>query len=151
MFTVGQTRDLSLFRNLVDKTWSAQGKWDNGTEFKQDVSFHFDLDNSIVIANSKGFINEEQTKFGNRNHGIRQYDKASNTIKFWEFDVFGNVTKGIVFSEGKNIIYQYTYGEATLTDMWEYVDNSTYNFKVGTYNNGKWEQVYLSTVFKEKN
>ncbi len=147
---VGQVKELELFENLVNKTWSAKGQWENnGPQFKQEVSFHLDLENTIVVTESKGFINKEQTKFGDRNHGIRQYDKKTNTIKFWEFDVFGNVTKGTVVAQGKNIVYQYQYGESLITDMWEYVDDSTYNFKVGICNNGIWEQLYLNTVFKE--
>lgn len=149
MVIIGQVKDLSLFENLVNKTWSAQGQWENdGPKFKQEVRFYFDLENTIVIAKSKGFINKEQTKFGNRNHGVRHYDKATNTIRFLEFDVFGNVTKGTVVSEGKSIIYQYKYGDSVITDMWEYVNDYTYNFKVGTYKDGQWEQLYLNTVFK---
>ncbi|MDG5490885.1 hypothetical protein [Psychroserpens sp. SPM9] len=150
IITIGQDRDLSAFRPLVDKTWVAEGKWENGTEFKQEVNFHYDLDNSIVIANSKGFVNQEQTKYGPRNHGVRQYDKASKSFKFWEFDVFGNVTTGTVVFQGKNILYHYKYGDLMMTDMWEYVDESIYNFKVGIYANGNWEQYYLNTVFKAK-
>ncbi|MCD2258488.1 hypothetical protein [Psychroserpens luteolus] len=151
LLSFGQDKDLSIFENLVDKTWSAEGQWENnGPKFKQDVHFSFDLERSVVIAKSKGFVNKEQTEFGDRNHGVRHYDKTTNTIKFWEFDVFGNVTKGKVLAEGKNIIYQYQYGESIITDMWEYVDDSTYNFKVGSYYNGTWEQVYLNTVFKEQ-
>ncbi|WP_460220201.1 hypothetical protein [Psychroserpens sp. MEBiC05023] len=151
MALIGQTNKLSIFDNLVNKTWIAEGQWENnGPKFKQEVSFQFDLEHSIIVANSKGFIDEAQTKFGHRNHGVRQYDKASDTVKFWEFDVFGNVTKGTVVSEGKNIVYQYQYGDTVITDMWEYVDESTYNFKVGSYSNGLWKQVYLNTVFKEK-
>ena len=151
LFGFGQDQELSIFNNLIDKTWSAEGQWENnGPKFKQEVHFSFNLEGSIVIANSKGYINKEQTKFGDRNHGIRQYDQSAKAIKFWEFDVFGNVTKGTVFAEGKNIIYQYQYGDSVITDMWEYVNDSTYNFKVGSYSNGTWEQVYLSTVFKEQ-
>lgn len=150
MLAIGQDGDLSAFKNLVNKTWSAQGEWANGQEFKQEVSFRFDLENTVIITNSKGFVNKEQTKYGNRNHGVRHYDKTSKSIKFWEFDVFGNVTTGTVITQGKNIMYQYKYGDDLVTDMWEYVDDSTYNFKVGTYTNGKWEHIYLSSVFKEK-
>ena len=96
---------------------------------------------------SIGFVDKAQTKLGPRNHGVRQFDEETNTIKFWEFDVFGGLTKGTVFAEGKNILYQYKYGNSVVTDMWEYVDDATYNFKVGNYENGKWKQVYLSTKF----
>ncbi len=106
------------------------------------------MNGTIILAESVGYIDKEQTKLGQRNHGIRQYDEKSNVIRFWEFDVFGGVTKGIVFSEGKNIVYQYEYGGVSITDMWEYVDDSTYNFKVGNYKDGVWIQIYLSTQFK---
>lgn len=106
------------------------------------------LNNTIVIVNSTGFIDKKQTELGLRNHGIRQFDKASDGIKFWEFDVFGGLTEGIVLSQGKNIFYQYNYGGSLVTDMWEYVDDNTYNFKVGDYEDGVWKQIYLNTKFK---
>ncbi|WP_282056710.1 hypothetical protein [Maribacter luteus] len=147
--TYAQKSNLSMFNNLVGKSWKASGTWGDGNKFDQEIRFHFSLDSTIVIAESYGYINKEQTKTGLRNHGIRQYDKNTDSIKFWEFDVFGGLTKGSVYSEGKNIIYQYTYGTSTVTDMWEYVDDSTYNFKVGSYENGEWKQVYLRTKFKK--
>ncbi|MDY8136566.1 hypothetical protein [Aquimarina sp. 2201CG5-10] len=143
-----QKSDLSMFKNLIGKEWKAEGKWGDGTKFKQETIFMFDLNKTIVIAKSKGFTNQEQTQYGWRNHGIRKYDATTKTFKFWEFDVFGGVTKGEIKFEGKNLIYQYQYGKSLVTDMWEYVDDNTYNFKVGDYTDGKWKQVYLETQFK---
>lgn len=147
----GQNIPLSIFEHLVGKTWKAEGNWGDGSKFSQEIDFKYSLDRSIVIAESIGFVDEAQTQLGMRNHGIRQYDPASNTIKFWEFDVFGGLTEGIVINEGKNIIYQYQYGDAKVTDKWEYVNDSTYNFKVGEYVNGQWSQIYLSTQFMQIN
>lgn len=149
--TFGQNSELSIFNNLAGKTWKAEGHWGNGSKFFQEIEIEFLLDSSIVITKTKGFINKEQTKLGLRNHGIRQYDKNSKRIKFWEFDVFGGLTEGIVFAEGKNIVYQYKYGNSYLTDMWEYVNDSTYNFKVGNYDGGIWKQIYLNTQLVEVN
>lgn len=143
-----QENKLALFDNLIDRTWYAEGSWGNGAEFKQEIAFRYDLGNTLVIAESKGFTNQEHTEYGPRNHGIRKYDSKTNTIQFWEFDVFGGITKGTVSSEEKNIHYTYSYGESMVTDMWEYVDDNTYNFKVGEYKNGKWTQTYLSTQFR---
>ena len=148
IMTYGQESQLSIFDNLVGKTWKAEGNWANGSKFKQKIKINYSLDSTIIIVNSVGFVDKEQTKLGLRNHGIRQFDKQTKKIKFWEFDVFGGLTKGIVFSEGKNIIYQYNYGDLTVTDMWEYVDELTYNFKVGDYKDGVWKQIYLNTQFK---
>ncbi|WP_435625471.1 VOC family protein [Flagellimonas sp.] len=142
-----QQNELSIFEALTEKTWKAEGNWGDGSKFKQEIIFTFSLDSTLVIAKSKGYIDKEQTVFGDRNHGIRKYNPNSNTIEFWEFDVFGSVTKGTVKAEGKNIYYTYAYGESTVTDLWEYVDANTYNYKVGDYQNGKWNQVYLSTQF----
>ena len=147
---IGQDSELMIFDNLIGKTWKAEGIWGDGSKFIQEVYFEYDLENTLVTAKSKGFIDKEQTKIGDRNLGIRKFDKESNTIKFWEFDVFGGVTEGKVFTEGKNIVYQYKYGTSVVTDMWEYVDSSTYNFKVGSYVDGKWNQIYLSTKFVEQ-
>jgi hypothetical protein len=144
-----QSTPLAIFDNLVGKTWKATGNWGDGSKFSQEISFKYALDSSIVLSDAIGYIDKEQQQLGPRNHGIRQYDKASKSVKFWEFDVFGGLTEGKVFKKGKNIVYQYQYGESFITDMWEYVDASTYNFKVGAYKDGEWQQVYLSTQFKE--
>ncbi|MHA7056151.1 hypothetical protein ACWGOQ_0002955 [Aquimarina sp. M1] len=96
----------------------------------------FDLNNTLLIAKSKGFTDKQQTKYGWRNHGIRKFDTKMKTIKFWEFDVFGGGTKGTVTTDGKNIIYRYQYRESLVTDFWEHVDNHTYNFKVEDYEKG---------------
>jgi len=142
-----QEKPLSIFDNLIGKTWKAEGTWENGSSFKQEKTFEYSLDSSIVITSTIGFVNKEQTKLGNRNHGIRQYDKKYHSIKFWEFDVFGGLTTGIVFAKGKNILYQYDYGKSQVTDMWEFVNDTTYNFKVGIWKNEKWQQLFLDTKF----
>jgi len=144
-----QDSKLSMFDNLVEKTWKAEGNWGDGSKFVQEIKFEYSLDSTLVITNAIGFVDKEQTKLGKRNHGIRQFDKESNSIKFWEFDVFGGLTEGVVFSKDKNIIYEYEYGGSNVTDMWEYVNDSTYNFKVGNYKDGVWKQLYLSTQFIE--
>ncbi|RDY62066.1 hypothetical protein DX873_06430 [Flagellimonas nanhaiensis] len=106
----------------------------------------------LVTAKSKGFTDREQTIYGPRNHGIRKYDSRTNSIKFWEFDIFGGTTEGTVKSKGKDIIYTYSYGESVVTDYWAYVDDHTYDFTVGSYEDGEWKQTYITTQFKaEKN
>jgi len=143
-----QNLDLSIFEPLMGKTWKAEGTWGDGSKFQQEITFAYDLGSSLVITESKGFTNQEQTTFGPRNHGIRKYDPQNQTIVFWEFDVFGGVTQGTVTQKGKDIIYTYDYGGTQVTDYWEYVDANTYNFTVGSYNDGGWAQTYLQTQFK---
>ncbi len=151
IIVIGQDTKLSMFQNIVGKTWKAEGSWGDGSKFYQETYFHYDLDSLIVLAESTGFVDLNQTKLGKRNHGIRQYDAISEEILFWEFDIFGGLTKGSVFQDGKNIIYQYKYGDSKVTDMWEYVNDTTYNFKVGEYKNGNWSQIYLTSQFKQTN
>lgn len=148
--TLAQTNALFGFDDLVNKTWLAEGNWGDGTLFKQEITFKYDLQKSIIITNSKGFIDKEQTKFDNRNHGIRQFNKTKNTIEFWEFDVFGGCTTGTVKFEGKNIHYTYQYNTSLLTEIWQYVDDKTYTFTIGSYKDGVWKQKYLETIFKLK-
>lgn len=142
-----QDGSLAIFDPLVNTSWVAEGKWGNGAIFKQEIQFRYNLNRQIVIARSDGFTNAAQTTFGKRNFGIRQYDSISGKIKFWEFDVFGKLTSGEVIPQGKNILYQYNYGGTIVTDMWEYVNDATYNFIVGTYENGQWDQRFLEAQF----
>lgn len=148
-FFWGQTQEnhLDFFEPLMGRTWKAEGTWGDGSPFKQEIVFSYALGNTLVNVESKGYTDQERTQFGPRNHGVRKYDPDSKTIKFWEFDVFGGVTTGTVVAEGKNLRYAYAYGESTVTDLWEYVNDNAYNFKVGDYQNGEWKQVYLSTQF----
>ena len=151
LVVMSQENRLYGFDNLVDKIWIADGKWSNGSKFKQEVTYSYDLNKTIVIANSKGFTNQAQTEYGNRNHGVRQYNAKEDKVEFWEFDVFGGVTKGTVEFKDKTIFYHYKYGESMVTDCWKYVDDNTYKFTVGSYKDGEWEAVYLQTEFKLKN
>ena len=145
-----QENKLKGFDNLVDKTWVANGTWSNGSEFKQEVSFHYELNKTLVITNSKGFIDESQLEYGNRNHGVRQYNAEKDQVEFWEFDIFGGLTTGTVELTDNDILYHYKYGESIITDHWEYIDSNRYRFTVGTYKDGTWEAIYLQTEFKLK-
>jgi len=143
-----QDNPLMIFKPLENYNWSAEGKWGDGSIFKQEISLEFSLDNKIVKVESMGFTNKEQTEFGLRNHGVRQYDEKSKTIRFWEFDIFGNLTEGTLESEGKNLIYKYNYGGTFVTEMWIYKNEKTYGFIVGVYENNEWKQKFLETEFK---
>lgn len=143
-----QHNALEIFNPLIGKTWRAEGKWGDGSEYKQEIEFTYSLDSTIVLVYSKGFIDAEQSKTGLRNIGVRQVDQESGSIKFWEYDVFGGRTEGTVRGLGKDLLYQYQYGESLVMDMWEYVDEGRYNFKVGSYESGKWKAIYLETEFK---
>ncbi|MCB0641448.1 MAG: hypothetical protein KDC44_07395, partial [Phaeodactylibacter sp.] len=123
--------------------------WGDGSAFRQEVEFEYALEGMIVLAHSKGFTNAAQNAYGPRNHGIRKYDPDTGEIRFWEFDIYGGVTEGTVIAKDRSILYQYDYGGDQLTDMWEYLNDSTYQFKVGFYEDGKWTQVFLQTEFQQ--
>ncbi len=150
LFPIGQKAQenpLTIFKPLENHIWKAEGKWGDGSTFKQEISLEFLLENKMVKVESYGFTDMEQTEFGLRNHGIRQYDAKSKKVRFWEFDVFGNVTEGTVVKEGKNIIYSYDYEGTFVTEMWHYKNELTYGFIVGIYENGEWKQKFLETEF----
>lgn len=147
LMSISQPINSSPLNNLVDKTWSANGKWGDGSTFKQEISFSYDLNEKIIISKTKGFIDETKENFGNRNHGVRMYDTSSSTYKFWEFDIFGGATTGDITFKNNDIYYTYQYGDSVITDLWEYVNASTYNYKVGILVDDQWQQVFLETTF----
>ncbi len=145
---IAQNDPLSAFAPLIGKTWKAEGTWSNGGSFKQITQFEYALNEKIIIAKSQGFTDQEQTTFGERNHGIRKYDGATGKIRFWEFDVFGGLTTGEVQIDGSNLYYVYEYGGAIITDAWIANEDGTYQFIVGSIENGNWRQKYLECTFK---
>lgn len=146
----GQEADFSPLAPLVGKVWVAEGKWGDGSTFKQEKSFSYHLEAAIITSESLGFTNEEQTTFGPRNHGVYSWDTKSKQILFKEYDAFGGLTEGTVKSEGQNILFQYEYGGTQLTDAWLYENDTTYQFVVGTYEKGSWTKKYLETSFSLK-
>jgi len=136
-----------MFDPLVGKTWKAMGVWGDGTRFEQKTTFRYELSGTLIISKSKGFTNREQTAYGNRNFGIRQYDTKNKKIRFWEYDIFGSLTTGEVIMQRNKIIYSYKYGNSNMADVWEFVDEKTYSFKVVNFDNGKIGEAYLSTEF----
>lgn len=137
----------AAFAPLIGKTWRAQGSWGNGDSFQQEVRFHWDLEEAAVIAQSNGIIDPANQTWGQRNHGIRYWNKNEEKLLFAEYDIFGAATEGTISLRDNNIYYHYNYGGFLLTDAWEKVDEFTYNFKVGVFSKGEWQDVYLSTQF----
>lgn len=143
------TPALQVFESLIGYTWKAEGSWGDGSQFVQEQVYEWGLNQKLVKVRTYGNTRQDGFAFGLRNEGLRAWDASSGELRFWEFDVFGGITKGTVLVESKNIYYQYVYGsdanQMTLTDAWLYQNDSTYTFKVGVFEEGQWKQVYLET------
>ena len=139
---------LNAFQPFIDQTWVAEGQWGDGTPFKQEISFTNVLEGQIIIATSLGFVDQAQTQWGERNHGIRKWDDSCQCIKFWEYDVFGGITEGKIEIKGGNLYYAYEYEGTMMTDAWEKKDDSSYDFIVGIMEDGGWKQKFLETEFR---
>lgn len=141
---------LSVYADQVGSTWVIDAQWGNGSPFKQEITLSYGLNNAVVIAKTRGFIDQEQTTLGDRNHGIRKFNSETNQIEFWEFDAFGGLTQGTVTVKGKDLYYVYEYQGTWLADIWEYKDEDTYVYKVAQYVDGTVGDVYLTGEYKRK-
>lgn len=138
---------LKAFAPLLNKTWRAEGTWGNGSAFKQEITFKIALDSSLITTETIGFLDPEQNNYGHRSHGIRKYDAKSGRLRFWEFDIDGNTTRGKVETYTNDIVYTYDYGGTQVTDYWRYIDDFSYEFVVGILEDGEWQQTFLKTEF----
>ncbi|MEH0156869.1 hypothetical protein V6R21_22260 [Limibacter armeniacum] len=152
IITLGQEQGTKLqaFHNLMDGKWVTEGKWENGTPFKQEMTFEWGLGKTLVKVKTFGITNMETKSFGLRNEGIRTWSKTDSTIRFWEFDVFGGITEGVCLVEGKDIHYEYEYGKERLRESWVYKDLNTYQYRIGVYKKGKWQKVYMDAVYRRE-
>lgn len=151
VFQVCAQHELSIFDNLVNKTWRTETNWENENPFFQEVTFEYALDSSLVLTKTKGHIDQEQTKIGDRNFGVRQFDKTKQHIYFVEYDVFGGKTEGTIHVDGMNLIYTYIYGDVELTEKWIYVNSTTYTYQIGIWTDDKWETIFLESQFVQVN
>ncbi|MGB0869131.1 MAG: hypothetical protein ACPGSD_06010 [Flavobacteriales bacterium] len=145
-----QNKALLNLSHLTNKSWKTEGKWKNGNSFIQNIKFEYSLDSTLLKSKTYGFIDSTETEFGLRNEGIRQFDKSSKSIRFWEFDIFGGCTTGEFIIEDKSFYYVYNYEGMLLTDYWQFIDENTYILTVGTYEEGKWKQKFIETTFLGK-
>ena len=143
------------FENLIGGRWVTKGKWAMGKEFHQEKEHTWELTKRIMVVKTYDFI--DATKFDQslRNYGIRAYDSLKNQINFYEFNAFNSMVNGKCRTEGNDIYFEYDYemgnGKSMrLTDSWKFVDKDKYEYRVGVYKDGKWEQVYLSTIYNRK-
>jgi len=146
-----QKDTLAVFKPLDNTTWVATAMWKNGGPFNQEISYELQLDNKVLVTETKSYYNSNnETKFQKISHGIKQYNKETKQIDFYEFSIRGNVTKGKLTLKDRNFYYTYKYGKEILTDAWEYKNDSVYDFTIGVYDDGKWKKTYLHTWFRKK-
>lgn len=139
---------LNIFEPLMGGKWLVEGTWENGGKFKQEVVLEWGLDKKIVKVKTYGTIDQATNAYGLRNEGIRAWSLSDSTIQFWEFDVFGGITEGTCQSEGRNIYYDYDYQGLALRDAWNYINDDTYEFVVGSVKDGKMDKVYQKSTFR---
>ena len=141
---------LAFLEALMGKTWAIEAEWGDGSVFKQELTLEYGLQDKVVYTYTTGYIDQDRTEFGDRNFGVRKYDAESGKVLFWEFDTFGGVTTGEVIPNGKDIWFIYQYGEMTIADIWQYVDEDTYTFSVVSYDNQQIGDMYLQGTYQAK-
>ncbi len=136
-------------QNLIGGTWHLDAKWGDGTPHLLDITYKSSLNGKLLKTTTYGNVSKTGYERGLRNEGIRAFDATNTTMVFYEFDVFGGITKGEIKYRNKDIYYTYSYGvgdqQMTITDQWQYVDNDTYNYTIGVYNfeTQTWDQQFL--------
>lgn len=146
---------LMPFEALMNANWKAEGKWKDGTPFKQEVSYSWADDEESVNMETKSYLDTSFTDFGKFSTGVHTWDTLTNSIKFQVKDIHGKVIDGNVRTKVKTIMYEYVYlGEndvkTYMTDALIWIKPDKYMFKVGTMKDDEWQEVYLETYFFKK-
>ncbi|PXX99197.1 hypothetical protein DF185_15080 [Marinifilum breve] len=139
---------LEHFNQFTEGVWITEGEWSNGHKFKQEIDFEWGLNHKIVKVKTYGTIDPKTKKYGLRNEGIRAYNTQDSVIQFWEFDIYGGITKGECYFEGRNLHYEYDYHGEKLKESWIFVDQDSYKYQIGSVKDGKLDKVYMKSSYK---
>ncbi|MCF8465310.1 MAG: hypothetical protein K9G41_10735 [Flavobacteriales bacterium] len=146
---------LMPFEPLMNADWKAEGKWKDGSPFKQEITFSWGSQQQDVRMETKSYLDTSFTKFGLFSEGVHTWDTVTNSIKFLVKDIKGNEIEGKVRTKLKTILYEYEYenelGVKTyMTDALIWIKPDKYMFKVGILKDDEWTDVYLETYFFKK-
>ena len=138
--------EVDFWSEFHETKWQCTGIWSDGSPFKQELHFEWDIPGKVVHTTTWGNTSLTDFEWGIRSSGIRMIEQH----QFWEFDVFGNVTTGTFLIEGQNLYYSYAYdteqGTMQLTDGWEVDTTGNYIFRVGNYQDGAWKTVWMKAT-----
>jgi hypothetical protein len=139
---------LQKFDRLVDGIWITEGEWTNGQKFKQEIDFEWGLNQTIIKVKTYGTIDPKSNEYGLRNEGVRAYNNQDSVIQFWEFDIYGGITKGVCYFEGENLHYEYNYNGQKLKESWFFIDENNYKYQISSLVEGKVDKVYMTSSYK---
>jgi hypothetical protein len=148
-----QEEILERLGRLAGGRWAAEGAWSNGTAFRQEQAYSWELDSTLIGVATYGAQNTGE--LAAQSYGIRAWSSAEQRMLFWEFNTSGGITSGRVGADGEEgFFYEYTYAvngtSRTLRDVWRRIDENTYAFTVGEYDNGSLQTVFLEATFRRK-
>ncbi len=143
-----QSNPLAPFDKLVGGTWLVDGTWPDGSKFKQEFFFESSLGGKLIKVQTMGTIDPKTKAYGLRNEGLRSWNPQDSTIMFWEFDVFGGLTRGLVTINDADFHYDYQYENMNLRDSWIFVNEDEYQLVISSVKDGKVDQVYQKSQIK---
>jgi hypothetical protein len=146
---------LMPFEALMNAEWKGEGKWKDGTPFKQEINYRWGSGEEDVRMETKSYLDTTFSDFGKFSDGIYTWDTITNSIQFKVEDIHGKVIDGTVLNKQKTILYQYVVenelGMKTyMTDALIWIKPDKYLFKVGTMKDDEWVEVYLEVCFFKK-
>lgn|GEM_PF-3436101 len=144
-----QTSPLKAFDNLVGGVWVSSFPESEEPRSQSKMQFEYGLNKQMIKLKTYNNVKDPK-KFELHSEGIRVWDRKDSLIHFYEFDRKGSTYTGTVLIEGANIHYEYTYKNMQLRDSWIYKDKNTYEYTVGKWYKGRWEQIFFQHKFIRK-
>lgn len=154
MFAQEENMMLMPFKPMMEGVWKGEGTWKDGRAFKQEVTFEWGIGKQNVKTFTKS-LTDTLGNFGEFSEMIHAWGNTDNKIRFWAFDIKGNIVEGDVQTKSKQIRYIYDYTmpdgtKQTLTDAWIWIKDDKYMMKVGVTEGDEWTEVLGEFYFWRK-
>ena len=140
-------RAYAAYSVLEGGSWEIDAYFIEGTHLQQRFEVSYSADSAIFTTST--FRMAENGNYVLQSEGVRAWDDATRTFRFWEFGVDGSIVEGSIVIQGQNILHIYEYDNEILTDLYSFERDGLYELIIGQKEGDQWPVLHANGGVKK--
>lgn len=127
---------------LVGGTWEIDAYFIEGDRLQQ--RFEVSYSEEKAFFETRTYHLADDGSYVLKSKGVRAWDNASQSFRFWEFGLDGSIVEGTIVLQGQNILHIYEYEGQILTDLYSFERDGLYEIIVGQKEGDSWPVLHAN-------